>query len=73
MRATIGKSKPYLAIPESEARPEPVAPILTFDEFLRLCYAAGVRDDDSITFIDWERGKGVKVRALSGGIAVVSA
>ena len=68
MRAIIGKSKPYLALKQA-----PEDPLTTFNDFLALCYAAGLRDDTPITFIEWDRGRGVKLKRLEAGTAIVNA
>lgn len=68
MRAIIGKSKPYL-----ELKRAPEDPRTSFNDFLSLCYAAGLRDGDTIAFIDWDAGHPLKLKRLEAGIALVNA
>lgn len=63
------RSKPYLAIPEGERRPAAVSG--TFDDFLRRCYAAGVRDEDRLAAIDyWNERRELKIKKSASGIEI---
>jgi len=64
MMATVGKKTPLLAVPED--------PVTTFNDFLALCYAANLKDDDRIAYIEWDAGRPLKLKRLEAGIALVN-